>query len=385
MAMKQLLAAGLSAALVSGAFADELAPEPIPSVVKLPTEYSKDWLFAHDLHFNSILDGKVVLLDLSADTRQYKGTVGAAQMGSFLQGTTRQELYVAESFYSRGTRGERTDVLTVYDLENMAPIAELVLPGAKRGQTVTQEASMQFTGNEKFLLIFNFTPAASVTVVDIDKREVVSDVDMPGCSLIYPLGDQGFGTLCGNGTMVSFNLDDAGNAERSGTTTAFNDIDADPLFMKSAKLGGTIYFPSFGGDIQAIDMSGETPVLESRWSFVDGEAGPNGWLPAGWQIIAASETTNELFVLVQEGAGPGDHKGGGGEVWVLDPAKRQVTRRIPLKAWGISIEVTNGETPYLAVSNANFDLDVYDARTGDYIRTIGGGFAQNAFYLYAVK
>ncbi|MEX0299206.1 MAG: amine dehydrogenase large subunit, partial [Kordiimonas sp.] len=336
---KMLVTAGFFVGLMPGVYANELPPEPLANIAELPSVYSKDWLFAHDLHFNSILDGKVVLLDLAADTRQYKGSIGAAQMASFLQGTKRQELYVSESFYARGTRGERTDVLTIYDTENMAPIAEIVLPDNKRSQSVTQEASMQFTGNEKFLLIFNFTPAASVTVVDIAARKIVSDVDMPGCSLIYPLGQQGFGTLCGNGTMVPFILDDNGQAERGETTAMFNDLDADPLFMKSVRLGDMTYFPSFGGRIQALDMSAEKPVLKTPWSINDGQVGPEGWLPSGWQIIAGGETTNELYVLVQEGAGPGDHKSGGTEVWVLDPEEQKLVRRISLKTWGVTIEV----------------------------------------------
>jgi len=387
---KLLLSVGLSFSLMSGSMisgvvADELPIEPVPNVEVLPKEYSKDWVFAHDLHFNSILDGKVVLLDVATDTRQYKGAIGAAQMASFIQGAMRPELYVTETFHDRGSRGKRIDVLTIYDQENMAPIEEVILPGGKRSQSVIQEASMQLTGNEKFLLVFNFTPAASVTVIDLDSRKIVSDVDMPGCSLIYPLGEQAFGTLCGNGTMVSFTLDDAGKATRGETTKPFNDLDADPLFMKNARLGTHGYFPSFGGAIQAINMSGNVPVVENRWSIAGDTGAPSGWLPSGWQIIAGGETTGELYVLMQEGAGHGDHKSGGMEVWVFDPIAKKLTRRIPLKTWGVSIEVTNGSSAYLTVSNAESDLDVYEAKTGKFVRTIGGGFAQNAFLLHAVK
>ena len=82
----------------------------------------------------------------------------------------RSELYVAETYYTRGTLGERTDVLTIYEKENLLPIAEVVLPGKKRALMLPHKGQVQLTNNEQFALIFNFTPAASVTVVDIDKK-----------------------------------------------------------------------------------------------------------------------------------------------------------------------------------------------------------------------
>jgi len=308
-----------------------------------------------------------------------------SQFASFAQGTKRPELYVSETFYTRGTRGDRIDVLTIHDRENMAAIAEIVLPDGKRGQMMPQKTALSLTNNERFIMVYNFTPAASVYIIDLDKREIVNEVQIPGCSLVYPLGKQGFATMCGDGTMTAFNLDDDGEAKRGDTTKFFNDMDEDPLFLKSVEVNGMTYFASFKGRIQPVDLSDKKAKVKKDWRIADGKIGPEGWRPAGWQMITADDTGDLIYVLMNEGAGEGDHKNGGGEVWAIDPKAKKLVRRIPMPNWAISIEVTHGETPYLIVTNGNLEADVFNASTGEYLRTFGGGAAQHAFAIHAVK
>ena len=40
----------------------------------------------------------------------------------------RSEFYMAASYFSRGTYGERTDVLTIQDYENLSVIADIEIP-----------------------------------------------------------------------------------------------------------------------------------------------------------------------------------------------------------------------------------------------------------------
>ena len=58
----------------------------------------------------------------------------------------------------------------------------------------------------------------------------------------------------------------------------------------------------------------------------------------------------------------GTHKGGGSEVWVYDASAKERINRIVLKEWGITIEVTQGDDPYLVVINGDMEMDVYAAR-----------------------
>jgi methylamine dehydrogenase heavy chain len=54
-----LLAA--SSAQAQQAFPQPLPEEPIPSVATLPERYPDSYVFVHDLHFKSILDGRIPL------------------------------------------------------------------------------------------------------------------------------------------------------------------------------------------------------------------------------------------------------------------------------------------------------------------------------------
>ena len=58
-----------------------------------------------------------------------KGQIPTAQFGNIMPPTSRSEIYVTESFYSRVSRGERTDALTIWDMKTLAPKTEILLPG----------------------------------------------------------------------------------------------------------------------------------------------------------------------------------------------------------------------------------------------------------------
>jgi methylamine dehydrogenase heavy chain len=100
------------------------------------------------------------IVDVAAENpRNVKGQMPAAQFGNILPATTKPEIYVGETFLSRLTRGERTDVITIWDTKaTLTPKGEIVLPGGKRGLFVTLKNSLQLTNNEKWALLFNFTP-----------------------------------------------------------------------------------------------------------------------------------------------------------------------------------------------------------------------------------
>lgn len=369
-----------------GALAAEF-PEPLPieptdKVATLPAAYPDTWIYAMDGNFYSVLDGKVLIIDVAATSNEFKGYVGAGQFGSFLAASTRPELYVAETYYSRRVDGERTDAIIIYDKQTLKKKAEIILPGGKRGQSVTQKHSFQFLDNERLALVFNFTPAASVTVVDLVARKVLNEIPIPGCSLIYPTGKLGFSTLCGNGTMAAFTLDANGKVTGEQRTKKFNDIDKDPLFMKTAKVGNTTYFVGFHGTVQPMDLTGAWPKVGKAWSLVSEEEKAAGWRPGGWHILS-SDAQGRLYFLMQEKGYPGSHKDGGGEVWVFDAKSKKRVARHVLKTHAISIEVTRGASPYLAAVNANMEIDVYDAVSGQYLRTIGGNPAQTIFVMQA--
>lgn len=385
--LKTIFAAFGAALVVAGPAHSQLPVEPIPSVESLPKKYPEHWVFAHDMAFFGLLSGRVNIIDPTAENHDMLGMVSAMSFASFAASNDRGELYVAETFYSRGTRGERSDFLTIYDAATLDITAQIELPGAKRSATVTQKGALQITRDGSFILAFNFTPAASVTVVDLNQRAVVNEIQVPGCMMIYPSGDRGFASLCGDGAMIAFDLDEAGQPVGEFRTAKFNDMDADPMFTKVAYIGDTAYFPTFKGYVQPVTLGGGEPVIGERvylaGSVRDSKHGAFA-RPSGWQVITADDR-GRVYILMRPNAGVGDHKSGGSYVWVYDPKKESVIDEIALTGNSISIEATSGRSPMLVAANEMFNLDVYDARKGDHIRYIGGWPAGTPFGLYAVN
>ncbi len=367
------LSAPLSGTLAQPAerFPAPLAEEPIPAVQTLPQTYPASWIMVHDFNFNAMIDGRGVLVDTADPVTPVKGIVQIPQFGSLLVSRTGSEIYTAETYYSRLTRGERTDVITVWDKATLAPTAEIVLPGGKRLQQVTYKNNFQFLNSEKWAAIANFTPAQSVTIVDLAGRKVLGEIDLPGCSMIYPTGERGFTTLCADGTMTTLQLGPDGALASSTNVDTTVDIDGQPLFAMPAMVGSTAWFVSYHGQVRGFDLSGPVarPVGQV-FSVGTAEGAAPQWRPGGWQVIA-SDADGRLYVLMSPSGREGSHKSGGSEVWVLDPAKGERLARIKLQGVGISIEVTREASPRLIVARADSVVDVHDARTGALVHSLG--------------
>ncbi len=381
--MKQLFSVILGL-IFSTCLQAELPVDPVGVIEKLPASYPDTWIYAHDTNFYSLVDGKVIIVDVASENRHYKGSLPVGQFGSFLASSKRPEVYAGETFYPRRLRGERTDVVTVYDKVNLAPIDEIVLPGGKRGQLVTFKGMMRFIGDESYLAVFNFSPAASVSIIDIEERKVVEEVQIPGCTLVYPSGELSFASLCGDDLMLVSHLNKDGTLKKQERTAKFFDADEDPLFAFNGRAGDRVWFPTFKGMVQPLDMSSAVPGIEAPWSLVTDREKQENWRPGGWQIVTAHES-GRLFVLMHKDGYDGSHKGGGSEVWVFDTKKKKRIRRIELKEWGVSIEVTSGENPYLVVTNGSMNLDIYSANDGKWVRMIGGRAFEMPMALHAVK
>jgi methylamine dehydrogenase heavy chain len=371
------------AAIAANASRAELPAEQIPNVASLNPDYPQSLIFVHDANFDALISGRVALVDVAPDSHNYKGALDAAQFASFTESTEREELYVAETFYSRGTRGDRVDVLTIYDKKNLSPIDEIVLPGGKRGQVVTNRYTLQLVDHDRYLFLFNFTPAASVLMIDIETRQILSETQIPGCSLNYPTGQRGFSSLCGNGSMFTVQFDKKGRVTAQEKLPPFFNVDDDPLFDKPVYIDGVAYFPSFMGQLQPIDLASNTPKLRKSWSLVSDAERLENWRPGGWQIATVSDA-GLMYILMHPDGKDGSHKSGGSEVWVFDPAKKQRVSRYKLKEWGVSVEVTRGKNPYLIVTNGDMQLDVYAAKTGKWQKMIGGTAAM-PFNLHALR
>ena len=370
------LAMGLGAATVQG----ELPPEPIPNVERIATPYPASYALVHDFAFGNLIDSSFKLVD--TETRRFKGMLSAGQFATVNFAIGRQEFYVGETVHSRGTRGEREDLVAIYDFADLALVAEIELP-PRRANTVINKGNSAVTADERFLLIWNQNPATSVTVIDLDSRAIASEVPTPGCALVYPDSAGGFFMLCGNGALLSVALDADGQAASTGSSDPFNDINADPLSEKSSNVNGVWHFVTYQGEVQPIDASRGHPVIGSRWWLASEEERAANWRPAGWHGTAGHDS-GLLWVGMTPGGYPGSHKDPAPEVWLFDTEGKERIGRFALRVPALSITASDIGEPQLLVVNIEGQLDIYDGKSGAYLRTIGS-LGETPYMVHAIQ
>ncbi len=141
---------------------------------------------------------------------------------------SRKEAYFVDSFYSRGVRGERSDVLTVVDMSNLTPAAEIDIPDKAAALRIRQHIGL--LDDERHVVVFNMTPGQSVSIVDVVDRQFVGEISTPGCAIIMPSGPRGFLMLCGDGTLQLILLDENGAETDRVRTKPFFVVEEDAVF-----------------------------------------------------------------------------------------------------------------------------------------------------------
>lgn len=356
------------ALLCASAAVAELQPEPTGMIEFLPDSWPAHWIIAADAAFFHMSDGKFIVLDADSDdpNDRFKGFFNGGFIANIAQASTRPEIYIAETFRSRGTRGERTDVLTIIGRKNLAPIGEVVIP-PKRSSNMPTAYNVQLVDDERIALVYNFTPAQSITVVDVVAREFLAEIPTPGCALAFPMAGRAFASICSDATIMATTLGDDGQQVSSSRTEPFFDVATDPLMEKPAIHDGVAYFPTFLGNVYPVDLTGQMPVVGDSWSMIGDADG--GWRPGGIQL-SASDSAGRLYFLMHPEGADGTHKDPGIEVWVFDSATGNRLNRIALELPALSINVTRDDEPLLVATNVNMEIDVYDASSGRHLRTL---------------
>ncbi|MYK27591.1 MAG: hypothetical protein F4048_02815, partial [Gammaproteobacteria bacterium] len=158
---------GAAALLIMGTAAADFAPEPMNVNLSLPATYPGHWLVVHDATFFHMREGRYLFVDPRADTvgGQLRGMLSADFIAHYEQSAARGEHYVIESFFSRGGRGgERTDVVTIYDAQNLEVSGEIIIPPRKLS-SMPERLATALVAEDKLLVVYNFTPGQSLTVV----------------------------------------------------------------------------------------------------------------------------------------------------------------------------------------------------------------------------
>ena len=278
----------------------------------------------------------------------------------------RQEFYSAESYLSRGVYGERTDIVAVYDYENLRPVAEIEIPNYMARLQV--RSHMGLLNNGRHLTVLNMNPGHSVSIVDVEDRVFVHEASTPGCAVIMPVAQNDFLQVCGDGTLQLIQLDLSGFEENRVRSEVFFSVMEDAIFDRVASSENGWFLITHSGTIFHATTDDDEIIIEDGWNpRLEGE---ENWRPGGRnEIISAHHDTGLIYVAMHEG--PIDtHHEPGTEIWVLDANLKRRIARIELETPANSVLVTQEASPKLLIVDSSGGSHVFDAMTLSFERSI---------------
>jgi len=318
-----------AAALGIAVSAAALAELPTETLTVEPTIKAKNRAYVGDVAINYIADGKLHVVD--TDTGNYLGVVGTGFTGQYVLNADTRELIIATGYLSRGQRGERTDIVEVWDADSLSFKYEIVIP-PKRAMALNYEGLLRLSADKRWLFVQNATPATSVTVVDMRNRQVASEIATPGCWGIYVPASRSdrFSALCGDGSIVTVTLNADGEQAARANSGKLFDPDKDAWFMQGEQDGDTYHFVSFQGNIASVELGGDSANLTGTWSLVTAAADKKkNWRPGGYQPLAVHPGTGRLYVTMHSNGAEGSHKNPAEEIWGFDVKSKKRVVRMP--------------------------------------------------------
>lgn len=336
-------------------------PAEAPGVAALPADDAHR-VYVNDLAPTRIVDTKISVVD--GDSFRYLGSIPSGFLGAFDFVGGKPLLVVATSYYSRGSRGKRTDVLEMWDTRTLQNIGEIEIP-KKRASGSPIKGVLRTSADGRWAFVQNSTPAASVTVVDLAARKFAAEIENSGCFGVIPstTNPERFISPCGDGSLLVTDIDGAGGLKAQSSIPGFFVPDDDPMFVHSEVVGDRHYFLTYRGRVLTVDLSGARPAVERSWSLLDPADEQQGWRPGGSQLMAIHPASGRLFVSMHPGGFNGSHKEPAKEVWVFDLAKRQRIARLDGHN-AAAIGVTQDAAPKLYLSDpVNRGLIAYDAQS----------------------
>lgn len=343
----------------------------LPTAEEHPTttlpEASPHWVYILEPVFPHLIVTKIWIVD--GDSLDVVGMINGGYTANLGLAEDASELYMAETFWSRGSRGDRTDVVTTFDGRTLDPKGEVALPQG-RFLVVTKKYDAALTTDGRYLLSFNMAPATSVSAVDVKNQSYLTDIETPGCGLIFPSGPRRFSMICADGALLTVSFDESGQADMTRGEPFF-DAENDPVFEHPgfSQRQGQAYFVSYGGMVYPVDFSTDEPQIGEAWSILtDEEKGK--WWPGGWQLVAYHPGTKRLFVQMHEGE-KWSHKHTGTEVWVFDVETKERLQRIEVEEPALSLIVTQDDQPLLFTLSEASSVSVFDATTYEHKGDVG--------------
>jgi methylamine dehydrogenase heavy chain len=320
------------------------------------------------------------------DNGKMEGNIPSGYIPNLAIAPDNSQLYVAETYWNHGARGKREDLVSIYDAKTLNLVKEITLPGRA---LVLKKQNFDISALGSRAYVYIMMPVSSVVWVDLKKQQVGGTVEIPGCALVFPWGEQGFSSLCGDGSLASVVVPASGPAKISHTKPFF-DAGNDPIFDNGFvdRATGKAIFVSYTGLVYEAKLGADATVsppwsIQKAAGYAAAGTGVQelAWRPGGSEMAAYHKASGKLFVLMH----PGNywtHKHGGTEVWVLDTKSHALVSRFPLRAVPSSglgddavpfysnIGVSQDAKPLLYLLNEEGNDVVLDATTGEQLRKI---------------
>ncbi|MDT0508317.1 amine dehydrogenase large subunit [Novosphingobium sp. MMS21-SN21R] len=366
--------AALAVALVSPASAESVVPEAEEATVNTLAPPTSAWFYVRGgwgSAGSSIFD---------AGTGKMVGMIATSRDSDMAIDPAGKAYYVAETIWSKGNRGTRQDIVSIYDSKTLKLVSEIPTPG--RLVIGGLKTNFVLTDDGKTAYDYNFDPASSVNVIDLVKRKFVRSIELPGCASLIPNPGVGFSALCADGTMATVAI--KGAAQDITRTEPFFDAAADPIWSNFAydRKKKQAVLLSYTGLVR-IATIGAKPTVSEPFSIqqaaglrtADTKPLDIAWYPGGGQVMALHRPSGMLWVLMHKGE-YWSHKEGAEEIWGIDLAAKKVVKRFPLEEKVSNIEITQDDAATIMVNSYKNDAWIIDSKTGDIKHTIkdaGGG------------
>lgn len=358
--------------------ADPLQPDPELEAVTLPAP-KPSWVFVER---GFVVPGNAIY---DTDTGKMLGLVESTHLSDLALDPAGKAFYVSESIWTKGWRGTRQDMITVYDANTLKLKSEITIPG--RILIGGRKYNFVIAEGGKTAYVYNLDPASSVNVVDLVKGKFVKKIELPGCASLMPVTGVGFSALCSDGSLATVKV--AAAKPEITRSAPFFSATNDPIFDNFGYDGvkQEAVFLTYTGQVYTAKL-GATPTISEPFSIqaaagvapADTKPLDVHWYPGARQGLAYHLASGHAFVLMHTGE-YWTHKEPGTEVWELDVAAKKVVKRWPLKHSAGSIAVTQEANPKLILSTEGEDeargtLLILDAKTGEQkheIEGAGGG------------
>lgn len=335
------------------------------------SEEAQDRIYVMDSVFNHLTESRVHIFD--GATGKFLGMIPTSFNGHMQVSNDGKKIYTMTTYHERVTRGKRTDTVEIWDAYGLTFEKEIVLPN-NRIQGLNYRGMFRQSTDGKFVILQNATPATSVAIVDIEKGEHVAELtNTAGCWSVNPLPnrDRSFTTICGDGTLLTIDLDENGQIASQHRSETMFSVKEDPIFITPGFVDNKAYFVSFYGTIYTADFNGEKVKFEPTWSLLNDEDRAKGWTPGGYNLLATHEANKRLYVLMHPDGAEGTHKNPAAEIWVYDLESKKRVARVPgLDV--LSLAVDQGGDRLLGIDGGNVHIFDISADEPKLVRTIEG-------------